>query len=249
MKVVGGKPFYGEAIGILMLDNRKYPKIPGDVGNACSYDFPVRIDVVPNLNMNPFPPIHDKDGKLTSEVQMVVDAARDMEAKGVRAIALCCGFFSLIQEVVADAVDIPLFSSPLVMIPSIFSMLGKDKGICVLTASKKFLSSEFLAAVGVTEEMPVFVTGMDGSEEYNATHLGGKSIVMDVDKVRDDVVTAVQEVVESNTSIGAVVIECTNLPPFAVDIQQATGLPVFDQIAFIDMIYRAVAPKRYQGIL
>ena len=73
--------------------------------------------------------------------------------------------------------------------------------------------------------------------------------MMDVDKVRDDVVTAVQEVVESNTSIGAVVIECTNLPPFAVDIQQATGLPVFDQIAFIDMIYRAVAPKRYQGIL
>ena len=93
MKVIGGKPFYGDAIGILMLDNRRYPKIPGDVGNASSYDFPVRIRVVPNLNNNPFPPIHGDDGELTPEVRLTVEAVREMEAEGVRAIALCCGFF------------------------------------------------------------------------------------------------------------------------------------------------------------
>jgi Asp/Glu/hydantoin racemase len=249
MKVVGGKPFYGDAIGILMLDNRKYPKIPGDVGNASSYDFPVRIRVVPDLNNNPFPPIRGEDGELTPEVQKTVDAVKKMEAEGVRAIALCCGFFSLIQDVVAEAVEIPVFSSPLMMIPSILSMLGRDQSLCVLTASKKFLSPEFFEAVGVTADMPVVVTGMDDSKEYNAVHLGGTSIEKDVDQLRIDVVAAVEKVIKADASVGAVLIECTNLPPFAADIQQATGLPVFDQVAYIDMLYRAVVPKRYQGFL
>ena len=249
MKVIGGKPFYGDAIGILMLDNRRYPKIPGDVGNASSYDFPVRIRVVPNLNNNPFPPIRGDDGELTPEVRLTVEAVREMEAEGVRAIALCCGFFSLIQDVVAEAVDIPVFSSPLMMIPSILAMLGKDKGVCVLTASKRLLSPEFFEAVGVTADMPVVITGMDDSKEYNAVHLGGTSMEKDVDQLRSDVVAAVQRAIKADTSVGAVLIECTNLPPFAADIQQATELPVFDQVAYIDMLYRAVVPKRYQGFL
>ncbi len=249
MKAVGGKPFYGDAIGILMLDNRTYPKIPGDVGNAASYDFPVRIRVVPDLNNNPFPPIRSENGELTPEVQKVVDAVKEMEAEGVRAIALCCGFFSLIQDVVAEAVDIPVFSSPLIMIPSILSMLGKNQGLCVLTASKRLLTPEFFEAVGVTADMPVVVTGMDDSKEYNAVHLGGKSIEKDVDQLRIDVAESIQKVTKADESIGAVLIECTNLPPFSADIQQATGLPVFDQIAYINMLYRAVVPKRYQGYL
>jgi Asp/Glu/hydantoin racemase len=101
----------------------------------------------------------------------------------------------------------------------------------------------------VTSEMPVVITGMDNSKEYNATHMGGTSIEMDIEKLRDDVVDAVQDAIKGDTSFGAVLIECTNLPPFSADIQQATGLPVFDQVAYIDVLYRAVVPKRYQGFL
>ena len=128
-------------------------------------------------------------------------------------------------------------------------MLGKDKGVCVLTASKRLLSPEFFEAVGVTADMPVVITGMDDSKEYNAVHLGGTSIEKDVDQLRSDVVASVQKAIKADTSVGAVLIECTNLPPFAADIQQATELPVFDQVAYIDMLYRAVVPKRYQGFL
>ena len=135
------------------------------------------------------------------------------------------------------------------MIPSILAMLGKDQSLCVLTASKKFLSPEFFEAVGVTADMPVVITGMDNSKEYNAVHLGGKSIEKDVDQLGIDVVAAVQMAIKADASVGAVLIECTNLPPFAADIQQATGLPVFDQISYINMLYRAVVPQRYNGFL
>jgi Asp/Glu/hydantoin racemase len=249
MKVVGGKPFYGEAIGILMFDNKRYPIAPGSVGNACSNDFPVRMKVIPGIDNNPFPPIRVNDGELAPEVRAAVQAVKEMEADGVRAIAMCCGFYALIQDVLAEAVDIPVFSSPLMMIPSILQMLGKGKSVCVMTASKRLLSPEFFEAVGVTEEMPVVVAGLDDSEEFNTSHMGGTSIEMDVDQLRSDVVDAVQEAIEADASIGAVLLECATLPIFAADIQHATGLPVFDYNVYIDMLYRAVVPKRYQGFL
>jgi Asp/Glu/hydantoin racemase len=72
---------------------------------------------------------------------------------------------------------------------------------------------------------------------------------MDVDRLRGDTMDAVQEAIEADASIGAVLLECTCLPQFSADIHEATGLPVFDQIAYIDALYRAVVPKRYQGFL
>ena len=49
MEVRGGKAYYGEAIGILLFDERRYPILPGDVANASTYDFPVRLKVVKGL--------------------------------------------------------------------------------------------------------------------------------------------------------------------------------------------------------
>ena len=45
MKLRGGFTNYGETIGILMLDTR-FPRPRGDIGNALSYDFPVRYKIV-----------------------------------------------------------------------------------------------------------------------------------------------------------------------------------------------------------
>ena len=41
----GGKAVYGANIGILMLEAR-FPRIPGDMGNALSWPFPVHYRVV-----------------------------------------------------------------------------------------------------------------------------------------------------------------------------------------------------------
>ena len=42
--IKGGRGNYGEAVGILTLDT-VFPRIPGDVGNATTFDFPVRFSV------------------------------------------------------------------------------------------------------------------------------------------------------------------------------------------------------------
>ncbi|MDP6531421.1 MAG: hypothetical protein QF375_05985 [Arenicellales bacterium] len=88
-KVVGGKPYYGEAIGVLLFDHRRYPMIPGEVGNACSYDFPVRMKIVPGLDDNPYPLIYGEDGELVPEVQIMVQAVKEMEAVSCGSIKGC----------------------------------------------------------------------------------------------------------------------------------------------------------------
>ena len=45
MGVRGGRAIYGETVGILVLDT-KFPRLPGDVGNATTFGFPVRYKVV-----------------------------------------------------------------------------------------------------------------------------------------------------------------------------------------------------------
>jgi Asp/Glu/hydantoin racemase len=55
--------------------------------------------------------------------------------------------------------------------------------------------------------------------------------------------------VRENPEVGAIVLECTDMPPFAHLIQKAVNLPVFDLITLTNMVYNAVVRKRYQGIM
>src|ERR1044071_2045693 len=48
-RVRGGFNQYGFTVGILMLDTR-FPRIPGDMGNAASFPFPVRYHRVTGAN-------------------------------------------------------------------------------------------------------------------------------------------------------------------------------------------------------
>lgn len=250
MKVTGGKRYYGEAVGILMLDVvGLYPMIAGDVGNASTYDFPVRMKVIKGLSDNPFPPLIDSNGNYTPEVIKTIEAAKEMEADGVRAIVMCCGFFSLVQEVLAKAVNIPVFTSPLMLVPIIERMIRPDQSIGIVTASAKNLTYAFLEPVGISQSAPINIIGLEDSSEFYATHMGGTRTIMDVDLLREEVVGIVKKSVDLNPDTGAILLECTTLPSFAADIQKVVNLPVFDYIGFINLLYQSVVQKKYQGFL
>ncbi len=44
-------------------------------------------------------------------------------------------------------------------------------------------------------------------------------------------------------------LERTSLPPFAADVTDRTGLPVYDFISCVEWMHRAVVPKRYQDYI
>lgn len=248
MIVRGGRSIYGEAIGICVLDT-KYPLIPGNVGNASTYDFPVRIKIIRGLRDNPSPPIRDTSGMYKPEVKKFIEAIKELEEEGVRAVVSACGFFSLLQKVAVTEVRIPVFSSPLMLIPLISRMIRPEQRIGIIAASANRLTREYLEPVGVDESISLVIAGMDSSEEFNEVIMKDKKRDMDVTRLRNDVVTVARELVQRNPDLGAILLECSDLPPFAAIIQSVVELPVFDYICFINMVYQSVVQKEYVGIM
>ena len=247
MVIKGGKQYYGEAIGIALFDGRRYPILPGDVANASTYDYPVRLKVIEGLFDTPTP--WDKNRAVPADIQKIIDAVKSLEDDGVRAVVTACGFFSVVQEILADAVHIPVFTSPLMMVPQIVRMIRRDRSVCIITASERLLVSDYLTAVGIASDMPVHIVGMEASTEFYATHMGGTQTTLDVDLQTRELVEIARNAVIRFPDIGALLLECSQLPTFAADIQDVVNLPVFDYIGFIDMIYCSVVQRRYTGIL
>ena len=71
---------------------------------------------------------------------------------GVSAITTSCGFLALFQEKLAQEVNIPIFTSSLIMLPMIRRMINKSKKILVLTANSDTLTSAHFSSVGVSLE-------------------------------------------------------------------------------------------------
>lgn len=248
MIVQGGKQIYGEAIGICIVD-KSGPLIPGNVGNSSTYDFPVRIKVVKGLGDSPCSPIRDEYGQYTKDAQLFIEALRDLENEGVRAVTGACGFFSLLQEEAVKVLKIPFFSSPLMLIPMIAQTIKPDQSIGIITASANRLSWEYLKPVGIDESYPIVIAGMDSAVEFNAVIMKETKLVMDTEAIKKEVVGVAEELVLGHPEIGAIVLECSDLPPFAADVLNAVKRPVFDYITLVNMIFHAVVQRHYSGIL
>ena len=88
----GGKAIYGAPLGILMLEAR-FPRIPGDMGNATTWPFPVLYRVVRGASPEKVV-LQGARGLLPD----FVEAARDLVRLGAEAITTNCGFLALMQK-------------------------------------------------------------------------------------------------------------------------------------------------------
>ena len=82
----GGKSIYGAPLGILMLEAR-FPRIPGDMGNATTWPFPVLYRVVRGAT--------PERVVLQGAAGLLPDflaAAADLVDLGAEAITTNCGF-------------------------------------------------------------------------------------------------------------------------------------------------------------
>jgi Asp/Glu/hydantoin racemase len=248
MIVKGGRAYYGESIGILMFDNRRYGMAPGDVGNASTYDFPVRTKVVDGLNWYPGPQESWGDPR-PAEVDLIVDAARGLQDDGVRAIVTCCGFFAPLQNVLAREVGIPIFTSPLILLPLLLRMISPDKKIAVVTASKPHLKDEFILVDGLSNLDRITLVGAETSSEFMETHMGGTRTDVDISLLEEQVVDIVDGHVREHSDVGMIMLECTSFPTFAAAVQERTELPVVDYVGFIEFVNRTVVARRYNGFV
>ena len=235
---VPGAYIGGHTIGIIAVDF-VYPKLPGNVANATTFPYPVlykKVSFEIEQLFNGDPALEE----------MIVNAARELEADGVRAVIGACGYFAHFQKHVAAAVDIPAFMSSLCQIPVIKMGLKPGQKILVLCASGESVNQEFFANVGA--DLDDCVIQDIGSLDSFAPIRWGKT-VLDNRRLAEDLAAVTHKAAAEHPEIGAILLECSDLPPYAYEIQRTTGLPVFDFISLIGWVHHAVAQKRYFGFL
>ncbi len=215
-----------------MLDT-VFPRIPGDVGNRNTFSFPVEYKVV--VGADPKRVVIDADPQL---LKPFIQAARSLESGGVKAIATSCGFLAIFHQELVNAVDIPVFTSSLLQVRLAGEIIKKNQRVGILTARSQSLTLKHFIGVGI-ETYPLAISGMDKAEEFSAVFIEGKRDI-DIDKCRREIVIAAKKMVDSNPDIGAIVLECTNMPPYARAIQEAVGLPVFDVVTMINYAYSSL---------
>src|SRR5215470_3354452 len=232
-RVRGGFNQYGFAVGILMLDTR-FPRIPGDMGNATTFEFPVRYHRVGGAD----PDLVVRRGA-AGLLPAFVEGARALEREGVGAITTNCGFLVKFQRELAEAVRIPVFTSSLLLVPLVHRMLPPGGRVGVLTVNASALTSQHLAGAGIGPDVPLAVAGMEGEKEFTRVMLGDE-LELDVDLAREEHVRVARRLVTDHPDVGAIVLECTNMPPYTADIQRVTARPVFDVTTLVRMVHDAL---------
>lgn len=215
-----GDPAGGPPLGILML-NTKFPRVPGDVGNKATFDFPVRYKVVPEADSRRV--VKEGDPGL---LEPFIAAARELEREGCGAITTSCGFLVMFQRELAAAVNVPVLTSSLLQVPLAAAMLGPRRQVGILTISREALGEKHFRGAGM-EGCDYVIRGMDDSREFREVFLENRE-VLDFGRAEMEITAAAKDLTAENPAVGAIVLECANMPPFARAIQEAVNLPVYD---------------------
>jgi len=218
-----------------MLDTR-FPRPRGDIGNPQTFAFPVRYRTV--RGAWPRKVVIERDPAL---LVPFIDAARALEREGVAAITTSCGFLALFQVEMAAGVTVPMWTSSLLLVAEIEAGMMAGRRVGIVTADAASLTAAHLGAVGARADTPREGLALDS--RFRATVLEDRS-ELDVDEAERATVAAAERLIARHREVGAIVLECTNMPPYADAVRAATGLPVHDITTLVRARLGAATPPR-----
>jgi Asp/Glu/Hydantoin racemase len=234
----GGKNVYGRPLGILMLESR-FPRIPGDAGNASTWPFPVDFRVVPGAA--PSTVVRRLAG--SALLDPFVEAALALQADGVSLISTNCGFLVLYQDLIQAKLSVPFVSSSLLQVGWLQSLLPAGRRVGVLTIERASLSAAHWASAGLAADTPV--VGLDEVGTHFVDAILGDRDELDVDLARAEHRAAARLLLDRHPEVGAIVLECTNMPPYAHALREELGLPVYDIYSLITWLYAGLRPREF----
>jgi hypothetical protein len=154
-----------------------------------------------------------------------IDAGLALVAEGAQAIGTSCGFLALWQRDLQAALPVPVWTS------SLLQLADEPTRRCgVLTIEAASITPAHLQAVGADPATPV--EGIDAASRLHATLMQDLP-TLDTDEARAQVVAAGLRLCRRHPEVNTLVLECTNLPPYAQALHEATGRPVLDVLSLL----------------
>jgi hypothetical protein len=239
---------YGMGLGIIVLDDA-YPGFPGDVRNASAFPYPIQYEIAEGVDNYTLVWEEDKSPCL----EPIKLAAERLARMGCRAIAAECGYFAYFQKDIAGHVDVPVFMSSLLQVPFIQQVIGPQRAVGIVCAQKRFLSDVHLQNVGIDLDSNYIVAG--SQDEYGCPEFDNlwdhekrpDCPQVYYDRAEKDMIRICRQFASDNPTIGAIMLECTGMQPFARAIQREVDLPVFSWGTLLDYAYSVVVHRDYYG--
>jgi hypothetical protein len=123
--------------------------------------------------------------------------------------------------------------------------MPKGKRVGVLTVERSSLSDAHLVAAGLPTDTPI--VGMEEVGGYFLEAIVGDGDELDKQRATDEHVAAAKLLIERHPDVGAIVLECTNMPPYAAAIRDAIDLPVHDITTFVNWTVNAYRRTEFTG--
>lgn len=222
-----------------MLDTA-FERPVGDVGNAASWRCAVGFRRIGGAS----PDLVIRQGG-AGLIPAFAAAAQELVAEGASAILTSCGFMARHQRELAALIPVPFAASSLVQLPMVAGVLGKGRVPGVITYDAASLGADALEAVGADPSTPVMGLPKDGA--FHALIEGGKPY--DRPAMEREIHAAARALLERRPDVGALVLECTNMPPFAHGLTHAFGLPVQDILTLGHWLYETTSHRPFAGSL
>lgn len=235
-KGYGGKTVYGARVGILMLDT-KWPRPPGDTGNALTWPFPVLYKVVSGATARVV--IHEQGKGLGPAF---LEAAAQLVKEGADGITTTGGFLAIFQKQLAAHVNVPVASSSLMQIPLAQALLPPGKRVGVLSVQGDRITPEHWDAVGAPHDTPVM--GTEHGTEFTRVMLNDE-IELDYELAEREIVEAGAELLRRHPEVGAIVCENHNMAPYAKALNARLRVPIFTVYTFVTWFHAGLAPRDF----
>ncbi len=228
---------HGDAtIGILLLDT-KFPRVWGDGGNRDTFPFPVLVKRVQGAT-----PFRVVDQQADGLLEPFVQGAHELVAAGADGITTTCGFLAIFQRELAARVPVPVAASSILQVPLADRLLPAGKRAGIITADATKFTPRHLAGAGLPPDTPVI--GTEGGTTLTRVFTD-KLTEYRFEDCEADLVNAGRALLAKHPEVGAFVLECTNMPPFAGALERALGLPTYDFYTLVSWFHAGLKPTRF----
>lgn len=192
----------------------QFPRPVGDVGHPRTFadmDLEVLFKVLPGAS--PQRVVNRDDPGL---LDAFVAAAHALVAEGATLITTSCGFLVRYQEAMSQALPVPVITSGLLLCRHLPSP-------AILTIDAEALSPELLSSAGVPQG--TLVVGVPADSHFRQQILGNRP-TLDLGRAEAELVQVVKDLRRQHPQVQNLVLECTNMPPYAAALAAAGGWPV-----------------------
>ncbi|WP_337738518.1 aspartate/glutamate racemase family protein [Sinorhizobium meliloti] len=156
-----------------------------------------------------------------------IRAAKCLVERGANVVAADCGFFIRHQSAISAAVDVPVVTSSLLLIPTLLRQVPAAKKLAIVTADSRHCTEDLLELDNIRDRARVVIGGVEGGE-YIRNTLARPFIRTALGQIEYEVGECIARLRADYPEIAIILFECTGFPCVASALRRKTGLPIYD---------------------